>query len=342
MLGIHTPSFLILSVFLAWSAAAQRTTARAGSPNVSGARRVNPEVVVEVSTKGEGSAQNTLVEIKRNGRNVARAYTDSSGRATFQNVEIGAYTATISGVGLESTTVNFSVDHDLTQTISAEVHKVPGEQHGVPGGLVDATELNVPKNARKEYEKGLQDFRDKKFDKAEKHFINALNEYPKLSSAWNNLGTVHMRRNNFSSANDCYHRALEENPNNTTAARNLALLLIMQSQSKEAEQIMRHAIALEPTHSESLTLLAYAELMNGKFDEAIATARKVHTGPTHMNSLAHLVAARALEAKKDNATAIEEYKLFLKEVPNAPQVKIAQDAVERLQSNQPDTKRAGR
>jgi Flp pilus assembly protein TadD len=334
---------LVVSVLsLTSSAAAQRVGSRGGTPSFPGVstRRSNPDVVVEVRTKGEGSSPHTLVEIKQFGRTIASDYTDSSGRATFHNVGIGTFSATISGIGLETTTVDFSVDPGMMQTISAEVRNAPGREHDAPRGMIDASELNVPENARKEYEKGLKEFRDKKFDKAEKHFINAVNDYPKLSSAWNSLGTVHMHNRNFSGASDCYHRALEENPNNTVAARNLALLLILQSQSKEAEQIMRHAIALEPTHSESLTLLAYAELLNGKLDEAIATARKVHTGPAHMNSLCHLVAARALEAKKDNAAALEEYKLFLKEVPNAPQVNMAKEAVTRLESKQPATEHA--
>jgi Flp pilus assembly protein TadD len=346
VLRLHSAvSFVIASFLLSVSpAGAQRGSTRGGATSFPGVsnRRANPEIVVEVSAKDEGGLPNALVELRQFGSHVARAFTDSSGRATFHSVGIGTYTATISGVGLETTTVNFSVDPGLSQTVSAEVHRVRGEEHGAPEGMVNAAELNVPKNAQKEYEKGLKDFRDKNFDNAERHFIKALNEYPKLSSAWNNLGTIHMHRNNIDRASDCYHRALEENPNNTTAARNLALLLIMHSQPKEAEQIMRHAIALEPTHSESLTLLAYAELMNGKFDEAIATARKVHTGPNHINSLSHLVAARALEAKKDKAAALEEYKLFLKEVPNAPQAQIAQDAVTRLESRQPTSEHAER
>ena len=330
-------------LFLASSATAQFGTRGSGISSFPGvsSRRASPEVVIEVSINDQASLPGALlVEVQQSGSRVARTYTDSSGRATFPNLGIGNYTATISGIGVETTTVNFSVDPGLMQNVSAEVRRVPEGEHAPPGGLVDATELRVPKNARKEYDKGLQDFRDNKFDKAEKHFIKAVNEYPKLSSAWNNLGTIQARRNNFSLASDCFHRALEENPNNTAAARNLTLLLIGQSQSKEAEKIMRHAIALEPNQSESLTLLAYAELMNGKFDEAITTARKVHTGPKHINSLCHLVAARALEAKKDNAAAIEEYKLFLEEVPNAPQVKIAQQALARLQSQQAATEHA--
>jgi Tfp pilus assembly protein PilF len=143
-----------------------------------------------------------------------------------------------------------------------------------------------------------------------------------------------MKANDVAGGEECFRHALEANANNTYAARNLARLLIDKRNPKEAEELMKRAVNTDPTNAESLTILAYAELQNREFDDAIATAKRVHTGPTHSGAIAHLIAGSALEAKQQNAAAISEYKLFLQESPGSPQAKVAQEGLARLGANQ--------
>jgi predicted Zn-dependent protease len=275
-----------------------------------------------------------LVEVVSMGTPVSRTYTDSSGRVVLHNLSTGSYTANISGPDIQPTSISFSIDFARMQTITASVHRADSAQENIPAGFIDASELNAPKNAHKEYEKGVHEFTDRHYDKAEQHFRKAVAEYPKYSSAWNNIGSIRLQANDLAGAEECYRHALEANPNNNFAARNLARLLINKKNTKEAEQIMKHAIVTEPTRPESLTILAYTELQNGEFDDAIATAKRVHTGPSHGGALSHLIAARALEMKRQNTAAIAEYPLFLKEAPKAPQAKVAEEALARLGANQ--------
>ena len=305
------------------------------APGVSTGNSANAQITIEVRVDDRFMIDTpVLVEVVSMGTPVSRSYTDSSGRVVLHNLSAGSYTANISGPGIEPASVNFSIDFARMQVITASVHRTDSAQENVPAGLVDASELSAPKKAHKEYAKGMKEYAEQHLDKAEEHFRNALNEYPKYSSAWNNIGSIRMREKDMAGAEECYRHALEANPNNNYAARNLARLLIGKQNSKEAEQIMKRAVLTEPNHPESLTILAYTELQNGELDDAIATAKRVHTAPMHSGSLSHLIAARGLELKQQNTAAIAEYQLFLKETPHSPQAKYAHDALARLGANQ--------
>lgn len=293
------------------------------------------QITIEVRVDGRELVNSpVMIDLLKMGVPVSHGHTDSSGQATFSNLAKGNYTANISGPGIQSTSVSFTVDFSGSQRVMASVQLDQQAQERLPAGLIDASELRAPKKAHKEYEKGVREYTAKHLEKAEEHFRNALKEYPKYSSAWNNLGSIRMQANDVAGAEECFRKALEANPNNSFASRNLARVLIKNQNAKEAEEIMKRAIVTDPNNAESLTVLAYAELQNQEFDDAIATAKRVHTGPMHSGSLSHLIAARALEAKQLNIAAISEYQLFLKETPNAPQAKFAQEGLARLGGNQ--------
>ena len=90
--------------------------------------------------------------------------------------------------------------------------------------------------------------------------------------------------------------------------------------------------SVEPTNVVALLLLANIQLQNGKLDECIANARKVHSQPHEHYAVVHFLAARAFEAKGVPADAIVEYKTFLKESPDGPSAQRARAALEALQN----------
>ncbi|HVP64262.1 MAG TPA: tetratricopeptide repeat protein [candidate division Zixibacteria bacterium] len=310
------------------------TTSSPSFPNV-GTTNPKAQVTVEVRVDGKELVQSpVMVDVLLMGTPVAHSHTDSSGQVTFNDLSTGSYTANVSGPGIQPTSVSFTVDFAGAQRVLASVQRDQQAEEHAPAGLIDASELSAPKKAHQEYEKGMREYKAQHFDKAEQHFRNAVKEYPKYSSAWNSLGSIRIRENDIAGGEDCFRHALEANPNNVYAARNLARLLIDKHNPKEAEELMKRAVLADPNNPESLTILAYAELQNGEFDDAIATAKRVHTGPTHSGALSHLIAAKALEAKQQNFAAIAEYKLFLKEAPDSPQASVAQQALSRLGANQ--------
>jgi hypothetical protein len=76
--------------------------------------------------------------------------------------------------------------------------------------------------------------------------------------------------------------------------------------------------------------LANAELMLGKFEQALLYARKVHTIPHQSYASTHLIAGKALEAEHKFDEAAEEYRLVLQESLHDPAADRARQCLERL------------
>lgn len=294
------------------------------------------EIRVEIQLVDEGSRPlpiQALVEITGMGSVNTRTYTNLDGKATFA-IRAGAnYQLQVSGGDIENTTVSFEVQpgemfHHEYVTVKPKVNA----KLGAPGGMVSAANLNIPEKAQKEYEKGVKQLNDKKWDKANEHFRKAIDAYPKFDSAYNNLGVVAMQQGDVNAAREAFSKAVEANPSNAAASRNLGrIYLTRDNDLAKAKEMLQKSLSAEPKSGETLVLLSFAQLRSGEVDAALSNARKVHSsGPTDPYPFGHLVAARALEDKGDKPGAAAEYHNYLKEAEGSPDAKVAKDGLARL------------
>jgi hypothetical protein len=79
-------------------------------------------------------------------------------------------------------------------------------------------------------------------------------------------------------------------------------------------------------------MLVMAEVQDGKPDDALRDAQKVHTLPHDGYAVVHYIAGEVLEEKHEYAQAGAEYNLYLKEAPNGPEAAQVRSAVARLSS----------
>jgi len=79
-------------------------------------------------------------------------------------------------------------------------------------------------------------------------------------------------------------------------------------------------------------LLSSAQAMQGNWDGALATAKKVHA-KEHKNFVdVHMIAAQGYAAKGLPKEAISEYELFLKEDPDSPKTAMVRQKMAQLQA----------
>jgi len=71
------------------------------------------------------------------------------------------------------------------------LHRMIGEAGEGEGYTVSVTTKLAPKDARKEYEKGLASAKAKKWPDAEQEFLKAVTVYPRYAIAWYELGRVY-------------------------------------------------------------------------------------------------------------------------------------------------------
>jgi Flp pilus assembly protein TadD len=338
MLRSHASTALIAVVFFtSLSLLAQRTPRPAPAPGLSQPGIGNrSEIRVEIQLVDDGSRPlpiQALVEITGMGSVNTRTYTNMDGKASFTLRSGASYQVQVSSGDIENASSSFEVQpgemfHHEYVTVKAK----PNANFGAPGGMVSAANLNIPDKAVREYDKGMKEFRDKKWDKASEHFHKALEAYPKYDSAYNNLGVAAMQQGDLNGAREAFAKAVETNPSNAAASRNLGRIYLTRDNNlPRAKEMLLKSLTAEPKSGETLTLLSFAQLRMGELDAALSNARKVHTsGPTDQYPFAHLVAARALEEKGDKPGAAAEYHAYLKEAEGSPDAKVAKDGLARL------------
>jgi hypothetical protein len=267
---------------------------------------------------------------------VAESYTNDEGLTDFDEVEVGNYHLIISGEGIEYTDSGmFEVDSRRgTQFQTVSVRRTEEvNQKSTPGApMVDVADMNIPKAARKQFDKASDLIARQEWKKAVDQLNRALALYPQYVQAYNNLGVVYARLGDRTSERVALQKAISLNDHFAPAWVNLARMAIVDRDFPTAETLLDKATALAPTDSQTLLILANVELMNLHYQQAIASCHKAHSlGQEH--SLVHFIAARAFEHQSQIPDAIAELKTFLIEEPSGVRADAARKELSSLQKS---------
>jgi tetratricopeptide (TPR) repeat protein len=270
---------------------------------------------------------------------VAQNYTNEDGSIDFMDVEVGSYHLIVSGEGIQRTDSGlFDVDNrhgTQFQTVSVRRTDEVNPQNG-SGSTVAVQDMNIPKAASKEFHKATDLIAREEWKKALEHLNRALTLYPNYIQAYNNLGVVYARMGDREAERSALQKAISLNDHFAPAWVNLARLSIVDRDFPKAETDLDKAAALTPTDPQTLLILANVQLMNLRYDQAIATCQKVHSlgQDSHSqdsHSLVHFIAARALEHENRLHDAEGELHTFLKEEPTGVRADAARKELASLQ-----------
>jgi len=101
------------------------------------------------------------------------------------------------------------------------------------------------------YQKGLTDYREKRYKEAEQEFLAILAQDPNRAVAHNNLGLAYHAQGRTQEAILVYLAALRIDPNLAEAMNNLALLYDQQGRAEEAVSLYDRALKIKPDYSEA-------------------------------------------------------------------------------------------
>lgn len=268
---------------------------------------------------------------------VAEAYTNDSCMTEFNHLQIGNYHIVVSGEGIQDADSGvFEVDErKISQfvyvTVRPQVEAGAAEQAG-GGPTVAVVDLNIPENARKEYEKAAEPISKGQWKKAKDFILKALAIYPKFAAAYNDLGVVYGRLGDRLHERESLQQAVSLNDHFSEAYVNLGKMDIVERNFPDAEQFLDKAASSDPKNPATLMLLANVELLNRHFDDAIANCRKVHGMSHGGQTLVHYIAARALLHENRPADAITELRTFLVEEPMGQRADAARKELSELQA----------
>ena len=277
--------------------------------------------------------------VTSNELSVTQGFTDGTGQVIFSRIRPGYYRLRVSGIGIEDvTTNNFQISRG--EGMHLEFVRVQAKDTGgvvKPGSEppVSAAELNVPDGARREYDAGMTALNLKNWPEAKTRFEKALALYPQYARASTGLGVVFMNTGEPARGRQAFEAALRFDDHLAAAALNLGLIAYREKRYPEAENLLNKSLAGDPMSPDALLYLANTQLLLGKPEEAVASARRLHNLEHGQYTLVHLIAARALESLKRPAEAAAEYQLYLQESPAGPAAERARAGLQALQAQTP-------
>ncbi len=279
------------------------------------------------------------VELLSNGGTpISAAQTNGTGNADFQVRSGGTYRIQVSGQGVETTTADFRIpdgEQVHMETVNVKPSAPTNEQHEAQGSsaTISLAEMNIPDKARDELQKGMEAFAKGDMEKAHQRFEKAISIYPQYARAYAAEGIIAAKSGDRVKAKTLFSKAIEVDDKFVPGYLDLARVEFQDKNYPEAESLLRKVMLLNPSIPDAVALLASAEYMNKEYDKALADAQRTHTLPNHEQFAdVHLLAGKILEMENRPQDAIMEYRLFLKEDPNSPQVPMVQKEVAQLEA----------
>jgi tetratricopeptide repeat protein len=251
---------------------------------------------------------------------VGERFTGSDGSVQFSSLSLGAFTIRASRQGYEPGEVQIYLPNSDRTLQSVEIALMPRkyEGSGAPQGIVAASVLKVPDNARKEFERGSRLLNEKKdFDRSIAAFQRAIKLYPGYADAYFLMGTAQMQTSAASGAEASLRKAIALDARFIAPYYPLALLLFAQQRYAEEKELLLEAQKLDAIDwrwpFELARCLAQQSQWEGALRYGVTASGSANAPPK-----VHLLVADIYANSGRPREAVAELELFAKLDPKSP------------------------
>jgi tetratricopeptide (TPR) repeat protein len=283
-------------------------------------------IVPEASESGLGNGLHAADDMGANGIRTGAMGGGLTGQST-QGCELIANAPGFRAARLDLSNHRGSDNSDLGMIV---LHRIAGVQ----GTSVSVTALTAPKNARKDWEKGVEFLRKSKAAEAEKELEKAVGIYPKYANAWFDLGRARVREQADAAARDAFLKAIDADDKLIGPWLELGKMAVSRQNWPDAARYLDRALQLDPLDYPRLWYEdALADYHVRNFDRAERNTREALKVPAanqdpHASQLLGLI----LMNKQDYAGAAQALRNYVQLAPNAndlTQVKAQIDQLDR-------------
>ena len=260
--------------------------------------------------------------------------------AQFRVANGKTYRLRVTGNGFEAVTTSYFEINPLETLHTETVHVKPESQ--TPAGestsgspTISVSEMNIPKKASAEMNKGLEAYSKGDMEKAAAHFERAIAEYPRYARAYDMLGAIAIKGSDRVNARQLFSKAIQADAAFLHAYLDLARMDLQDQDYAESESLLAKAIAMSPSLPDATALLATAEFANKEYDKALADVERTHGLRNHEQfAEVHIMAGKVLALQNHRGAAIFQFQLFLIEKPDSPQGDSVRKALASLEAGQ--------
>jgi Tfp pilus assembly protein PilF len=268
----------------------------------------------------------------------AETFSDSVGNFEFRSITSNTYRVTVhsDGRSFETTQETVEVFGNFSRTFTVQIYL--REKNADPAlktkekVLSVADTQEVPKNAKKAYEKGVKLAREAKPQEAVAALQEALKSFPDYLHALNKLGEQYLQINQLGEAQTLFEKALAANNKFALPHINIGILRVTQQRYPEAVEALEEGNRLDDSFPMGHLHLGVA-LMNREpadYDRAEREMlRALEMGGKAM-AQGRLYLFNLYSRQKDHQKATQQLEAFLKEAPNAPQAEMVRQKLDAL------------
>jgi tetratricopeptide (TPR) repeat protein len=184
----------------------------------------------------------------------------------------------------------------------------------VHSALTDASNLDVPPKARKDYRSACNAVHDQKWIDAEPHLRKAVEHYPKYAAAWVTLGQVMQARQQGDEARSACTQAALADPTYLPAHLCLADIAAHEQNWEQVLKFSQRALELNPAsdpHAYFYAASAYLKL-NRPADAEKSALKAVEIDKQNLEVRVHFLLAQVYEVKGDSAQELAQLREYLK------------------------------
>lgn len=193
---------------------------------------------------------------------------------------------------------------------------------------------DIPKDAKKFYEQGIDYLEDKKEIEGFESLKKAIEIFPTYYLALDRLGTEYVVRGYYRPAYVILSKSVEVNPKSFSSIFGLGLALYNLNELKQAEENLRNAIKIYADSPNVYLWLGIVLLKNKNLSEAetaLLQANKLSKGRL---ADAHFQLARLYGEQNKYKEAATELELFLKYNPDAKDSEKIKQAIAKLREKE--------
>ena len=199
-----------------------------------------------------------------------------------------------------------------------------------PAGVVFAQ--NVPDGARSEYDRGVTNLKDNKFDLAVEALKRAIDIFPDYYQALELLGAEYVKRNQFEPAVPVLTHAIEVNSSAPKCLYALGVAHLKLNRAAEAIEWLRKASDLEPGNANAFMMLGIAYGNNRDLAASEAALKKAYQLGGELAADAHLYLAGLYNKQERYGQAVRELELYLKEAKDLKDTSQIKAMIDKLKA----------
>lgn len=286
-----------------------------------------------------------MVELQLHGSPITSEYTDEQGKFGFGPVTSNSYHIIIHDERFYPVDQRVMVDLSISAVTMVQINLMPREQTSkqtaaepVSGNnpyIIDLSEYkrHFPKNAVKEFDKGVDADKEHRTDDAIRHYEKAIGEAPEFYPARNNLGSDYLAKADFPNAQRQFEEAIRLNKDDSQAYFNLGNVLSLTGKLPEAEKALKDGLQKRPDSAFGHFLLGSLYSRAGVKVEAERNLQEALKLDPNMPQ-AYLQLVNLYVQEKRDAEAITELQSFLHAFPDGPFTPRAKQVLKKLQDEQ--------